>query len=207
MMRCIPVAPLLSTCRNEQGARWAAHLSCMGRQRQMARSGSLCNLSHFFGINDLNSPILNKTKHPTTSERTSRSIRCITIRPSLLDQYRPLHCSPHPSLRYSALLVPPPILLHYLHNGTSATAKANIIPRYLILTPRLQAQTPQQRRANLKFAKVNEARMGKSEEQIKKRTKEVQKSPISPIWLSTNFPCFPSQLTLEGQPSANPEKP
>ncbi|KAJ4306545.1 hypothetical protein N0V88_001349 [Collariella sp. IMI 366227] len=45
------------------------------------------------------------------------------------------------------------------------------------------AQTPQQRRANLKFAKENEARMGKSEEQLKKRTKEVQKSPISPIWL------------------------
>ncbi|KAF9881318.1 hypothetical protein CkaCkLH20_01468 [Colletotrichum karsti] len=46
-----------------------------------------------------------------------------------------------------------------------------------------QAQTPQQRRANAKFAKDNEARMGKSEEQIKKRTKEVQKSPISPMWL------------------------
>ncbi|KAK4250375.1 hypothetical protein C7999DRAFT_29201 [Corynascus novoguineensis] len=45
------------------------------------------------------------------------------------------------------------------------------------------AQTPQQRRANLKFAKENEARMGKSENQIKKRTKEAIKSPISPFWL------------------------
>ncbi|KAL2138492.1 hypothetical protein VTI28DRAFT_6716 [Corynascus sepedonium] len=45
------------------------------------------------------------------------------------------------------------------------------------------AQTPQQRRANLKFAKENEARMGKSENQIKKRTKEAAKSPISPFWL------------------------
>ncbi|KAK4042881.1 hypothetical protein C8A01DRAFT_32978 [Parachaetomium inaequale] len=45
------------------------------------------------------------------------------------------------------------------------------------------AQTPQQRRANLKFAKENEARMGKSEDQIKKRVKDTPKSPISPIWL------------------------
>ncbi|KAL2135576.1 hypothetical protein VTI74DRAFT_8055 [Chaetomium olivicolor] len=45
------------------------------------------------------------------------------------------------------------------------------------------AQTPQQRRANLKFAKENEARMGKSEEQIKKRAKDTPKSPISPVWL------------------------
>ncbi|KAH6850785.1 hypothetical protein B0I37DRAFT_414165 [Chaetomium sp. MPI-CAGE-AT-0009] len=47
----------------------------------------------------------------------------------------------------------------------------------------VRAQTPQQRRANLKFAKGNEARMGKSEEQIKKRTKDLPKSPISPFWL------------------------
>ncbi|KAK1594805.1 uncharacterized protein LY79DRAFT_125997 [Colletotrichum navitas] len=43
------------------------------------------------------------------------------------------------------------------------------------------AQTPQQRRANAKFAKDNESRMGKSEDQIKKRTKEAPKSPISPV--------------------------
>ncbi|KAL2021215.1 hypothetical protein VTK56DRAFT_7402 [Thermocarpiscus australiensis] len=45
------------------------------------------------------------------------------------------------------------------------------------------AQTPQQRRANLKFAKEQEARRGKSEDQIKKRAKDLPKSPISPIWL------------------------
>ncbi|KAK0739226.1 hypothetical protein B0T21DRAFT_285998, partial [Apiosordaria backusii] len=48
-----------------------------------------------------------------------------------------------------------------------------------------QAQTPTQRRANQKFAKENEARMGKSEEQIKKKIpKEQLKSPISPVWLA-----------------------
>ncbi|KAL2163164.1 hypothetical protein VTH06DRAFT_7000 [Thermothelomyces fergusii] len=46
------------------------------------------------------------------------------------------------------------------------------------------AQTPQQRRANLKFAKGVEARMGKSESQIKKRAKDLPKSPISPFWLA-----------------------
>ncbi|ROT43116.1 hypothetical protein SODALDRAFT_327285 [Sodiomyces alkalinus F11] len=45
------------------------------------------------------------------------------------------------------------------------------------------AQTPQQRRANAKFAKLNEARMGKSEDQLKVRVKEIPKSPISRIWL------------------------
>jgi hypothetical protein len=54
----------------------------------------------------------------------------------------------------------------------------------------LQAQTPQQRRANLKFTKDQEARRGKSEDQIKKRVKTVTKSPISPIWLSTSMACF-----------------
>ncbi|KAI3396135.1 hypothetical protein diail_466 [Diaporthe ilicicola] len=50
--------------------------------------------------------------------------------------------------------------------------------------PGAQAQTPQQRRANLKFAKEQEAKMGKSTEEIKKMTKkETAKSPISPIWL------------------------
>ncbi|KAK3995663.1 hypothetical protein QBC44DRAFT_320054 [Cladorrhinum sp. PSN332] len=45
------------------------------------------------------------------------------------------------------------------------------------------AQTPQQRRANQKFAKENESRMGKSEDQLKKKEKRDLKSPISPIWL------------------------
>ncbi|SPO00720.1 related to secretory pathway protein YSY6 [Cephalotrichum gorgonifer] len=44
-------------------------------------------------------------------------------------------------------------------------------------------QTPVQRRANAKFAKENEGRMGKSTEQLKKRSKETPKSPISPLWM------------------------
>ncbi|KAL7925266.1 hypothetical protein ACQKWADRAFT_283498 [Trichoderma austrokoningii] len=45
------------------------------------------------------------------------------------------------------------------------------------------AQTLEQRRRNAKFVKDQEARRGKSEEQIKKRTKEAPKSPISMFWL------------------------
>ncbi|TPX15182.1 uncharacterized protein E0L32_004740 [Thyridium curvatum] len=45
------------------------------------------------------------------------------------------------------------------------------------------AQTPEQRRRNAKFVKEQEARRGKSETEIKKRTKDVAKSPISPMWL------------------------
>jgi len=45
------------------------------------------------------------------------------------------------------------------------------------------AQTPEQRRRNLKFVKEQEARRGKSDDQIKKRSKDQLKSPISPIWL------------------------
>ncbi|EOO02966.1 putative secretory pathway protein ysy6-like protein [Phaeoacremonium minimum UCRPA7] len=45
------------------------------------------------------------------------------------------------------------------------------------------AQTPEQRRRNLKFAKDQDARRGKSEDQLKKRAKDQPKSPISPIWL------------------------
>jgi hypothetical protein len=50
-----------------------------------------------------------------------------------------------------------------------------------------QAQTPEQRRRNAKFAKEQEARMGKSGDDIKKRTKPTPKSPISPVWISTYF--------------------
>jgi len=46
------------------------------------------------------------------------------------------------------------------------------------------AQTPQQRRANAKFIKEQEARRGKSSEELKKKTKQSFKSPISPIWLT-----------------------
>ncbi len=46
---------------------------------------------------------------------------------------------------------------------------------------RLQTQTPEQRKRNLKFAKEQTAKRGKSASEIKKR--EQQKSPISPLWL------------------------
>ncbi|KAH6649003.1 hypothetical protein BKA67DRAFT_539006 [Truncatella angustata] len=46
------------------------------------------------------------------------------------------------------------------------------------------AQTPQQRRANEKFAKDQNARRGKSEAERQVRTKQVQKAPISPLWLA-----------------------
>jgi len=45
------------------------------------------------------------------------------------------------------------------------------------------AQTPEQRRRNAKFAKEQESRMGKSEDALKKRNKEVAKSPISLFWI------------------------
>lgn len=50
-----------------------------------------------------------------------------------------------------------------------------------------QAQTPQQRKANLKFHKDQEQKMGKPPAELKK--KESFKSPVSPIWLG-RFPPF-----------------
>ncbi|EGS20991.1 uncharacterized protein CTHT_0028300 [Thermochaetoides thermophila DSM 1495] len=44
-------------------------------------------------------------------------------------------------------------------------------------------QTPQQRRANQKFFKEQEARRGKSEAELKKRQKDQTKPPISKFWL------------------------
>ncbi|KFY51074.1 hypothetical protein V495_00002 [Pseudogymnoascus sp. VKM F-4514 (FW-929)] len=46
----------------------------------------------------------------------------------------------------------------------------------------LQAQTPQQRKSNQKFAKDNTAKMGKPEGALKKKQQNF-KSPVSPIWL------------------------
>jgi hypothetical protein len=61
-----------------------------------------------------------------------------------------------------------------------------------LTSPPLQVQTPQQRRANAKFAKGNEARMGKSVDDIKIKTKEAPKISISPIWVGmctlTHYP-------------------
>ncbi|RDA86532.1 hypothetical protein CP532_1927 [Ophiocordyceps camponoti-leonardi (nom. inval.)] len=46
------------------------------------------------------------------------------------------------------------------------------------------AQTLEQRRRNAKFAKEQEARMGLSEEQVKKRTEKTPKVPISMFWIA-----------------------
>ncbi|KAI9158765.1 hypothetical protein HJFPF1_06763 [Paramyrothecium foliicola] len=59
------------------------------------------------------------------------------------------------------------------------------LPDHCVITKLLQVQTIQQRQRNAKFAKENEARMGKSEDQLKKKVKEVRKSPISMFWLGT----------------------
>jgi len=45
------------------------------------------------------------------------------------------------------------------------------------------AQTLEQRKRNAKFAKTQEARMGKSEEQLQKKVKTIHKSPISMFWM------------------------
>ncbi|KAI0129312.1 hypothetical protein F4776DRAFT_664704 [Hypoxylon sp. NC0597] len=47
----------------------------------------------------------------------------------------------------------------------------------------MSAQTLEQRRRNAKFVKEQDARRGKSETEIKKRSKDQFKSPISPFWL------------------------
>lgn len=60
--------------------------------------------------------------------------------------------------------------------------------RLTILSHISQAQTPEQRRRNAKFAKDQESRRGKSEADIQQRgVKIVQKSPISPFWLGKFF--------------------
>lgn len=46
-----------------------------------------------------------------------------------------------------------------------------------------KAQTPQQRRANAKFAKQEESKRGKP--LAEKAKKEIQKAPISPFWVGT----------------------
>ncbi|TGJ86190.1 hypothetical protein E0Z10_g2592 [Xylaria hypoxylon] len=45
------------------------------------------------------------------------------------------------------------------------------------------AQTLEQRRRNAKFVKDQDSRRGKAETDVKKRNKEVSKSPITPFWL------------------------
>ena len=61
--------------------------------------------------------------------------------------------------------------------------------RQMIRADGKQAQTPQQRKANEKFKKSQDAKRGKPASEIKK--KEDFKSPISPLWLGMlSFP-FP----------------
>jgi hypothetical protein len=52
-----------------------------------------------------------------------------------------------------------------------------------MLTTPPQAQTPAQRRANARFAKTEEKKMGQPESVTKKKTK-AQKPPISKGWIS-----------------------
>ncbi|OIW29592.1 hypothetical protein CONLIGDRAFT_631676, partial [Coniochaeta ligniaria NRRL 30616] len=70
------------------------------------------------------------------------------------------------------------------HAGTGRQAYRPYLAAYTN-TVSSQAQTPQQRRANAKFFKEQEANRGKSKDEIKKKTKETFKSPISPLWLGT----------------------
>jgi hypothetical protein len=53
------------------------------------------------------------------------------------------------------------------------------------LTHCFKAQTPQQRKANEKFAKQEAAKRGKPESAIKK--KEKFKSPIGPVWIGMTY--------------------
>ncbi|KAF1360171.1 hypothetical protein EJ07DRAFT_116425, partial [Lizonia empirigonia] len=46
-----------------------------------------------------------------------------------------------------------------------------------------QAQTPQQRQANMRFAKAQEKKMGKPEQAQVIKPRGPQKSPISKIWI------------------------
>ncbi|KAI1155769.1 hypothetical protein F4825DRAFT_406499 [Nemania diffusa] len=61
------------------------------------------------------------------------------------------------------------------------------------------AQTLEQRKRNAKFVKDQDARRGKAETDIKKRTKDTAKSPISPFWLGE--PLHASTSTLSPFPS------
>ena len=72
--------------------------------------------------------------------------------------------------------VPPVIQQHLsmvLHNP--------VVPRTKPCSYILQVQTPQQRRANEKFAKQETARRGKAEAPVKQKQKF--KPPISPLWI------------------------
>lgn len=66
-----------------------------------------------------------------------------------------------------------------------------------------QAQTPQQRAANARYARREESKMGKPlDDRVKRTTKQDFKSPISKGWISASlfftfpFPSFPLSLFL-----------
>ena len=68
--------------------------------------------------------------------------------------------------------------------GHGRNARLKKTKTLLTRTPKTQqAQTLEQRRRNAKFTKEQDARRGKSENEIKKRGKDAPKSPISPFWL------------------------
>jgi hypothetical protein len=113
-----------------------------------------------------------------------------------------------------ALSIPPSLLLYFCssrHNLPSLPYPATPTSQHThsqwyanipILRFRVQvltggqAQTPQQRQANMRFAKAQEKKMGQPQgEVIKKR--EPQKSPISKIWIST-LPSGADTSILEG---------
>jgi hypothetical protein len=52
----------------------------------------------------------------------------------------------------------------------------------------IQAQTPQQRQANMRFAKAQEKKMGKPEAPVVVKPRGPQKSPISKGWIGTFLP-------------------
>jgi hypothetical protein len=68
----------------------------------------------------------------------------------------------------------------------------------------LQAQTPQQRMSNQKFAKENTAKMGKPEGSTLKKKQQTFKSPVSPIWLGTSNHNAPTALQLLIRPLSSP---
>jgi hypothetical protein len=72
----------------------------------------------------------------------------------------------------------------------------------MLIFVQAQAQTPQQRKSNQKFAKENTAKMGKPEGAIKKKQQSF-KSPVSPIWLGTFYQItIPPLLLFTANPSA-----
>lgn len=72
-----------------------------------------------------------------------------------------------------------------IHNGMSLLL--HLLTQDTVVMSR-KAQTLEQRRRNAKFLKEQEAKMGKSEDQIKSRQKgPAPKVPVSPFWISMSL--------------------